>query len=97
MKYYFFFFFRNTHTDLSDPIKKQQLLQICQKYNLEKHVQFQGRVNHKLLSCVFPCADIAVFPSMLTEAYPLVLMVCSLVLFLFLFLSSYIYFISTFI
>ena len=59
---------------LSDAARKKQLLSICAKRNLATHVHFQGRVNHALLSCVFPCADIAVFPSMLTEAYPLVLM-----------------------
>ena len=59
---------------ISDPQRKQNLLNICKTCSLSDHVHFQGRVNHALLSCVFPCADIAVFPSMLTEAYPLVLM-----------------------
>ena len=35
---------------------------------------FTGRLNHSLLRHVFPCADLAVFPSLIPEAYPLVLM-----------------------
>ena len=35
---------------------------------------FLGRFNHKQLSYIFPCADLAVFPSVIPEAYPLVLM-----------------------
>ncbi|MCB9413479.1 MAG: glycosyltransferase family 4 protein [Actinobacteria bacterium] len=38
------------------------------------HVVFTGRLDHDRLSKVFPCADLAVFPSVLPEAYPLVLM-----------------------
>ncbi|HEY5602765.1 MAG TPA: glycosyltransferase family 4 protein [Gammaproteobacteria bacterium] len=37
-------------------------------------VVFLGRFNHEQLSHVFPCADLAVFPSVIPEAYPLVLM-----------------------
>ena len=37
-------------------------------------VFFLGRFNHDQLSYVFPCADLAVFPSVIPEAYPLVLM-----------------------
>ena len=37
-------------------------------------VSFLGRFNHEQLSCVFPCADLTVFPSVIPEAYPLVLM-----------------------
>lgn len=37
-------------------------------------VTFLGRFDHQQLSYVFPCADIAVFPSVIPEAYPLVLM-----------------------
>ena len=53
---------------------RSRLLRVSQTRRLSDHVHFQGRVNHELLSNVFPCVDIAVFPSMLTEAYPLVLM-----------------------
>ena len=41
---------------------------------LLKQVLFLGRFNHKQLSYIFPCADLAVFPSVIPEAYPLVLM-----------------------
>lgn len=64
---------RDLQLFLSDPDQKARLLRAA-RGTLSDRVHFQGRVNHALLSCVFPCADIAVFPSMLTEAYPLVLM-----------------------
>ncbi len=38
------------------------------------HVHFFGRMNHDLLRFVFPCVDLALFPSVIPEAYPLVLM-----------------------
>ena len=38
------------------------------------HVHFLGRLNHDLLRFVFPCVDLALFPSVIPEAYPLVLM-----------------------
>jgi len=38
------------------------------------HVHFMGRFGHELLWHIFPCADVAVFPSVIPEAYPLVLM-----------------------
>ncbi len=41
---------------------------------LTEHVHFLGRMDHALLSRLFPCADLALFPSLLPEAYPLVLM-----------------------
>lgn len=41
---------------------------------LANHVHFLGRIDHALLRYLFPCADLAVFPSVLPEAYPLVLM-----------------------
>jgi|TARA_B110000208_G_scaffold190514_1_gene254590 glycosyltransferase involved in cell wall biosynthesis len=37
-------------------------------------VHFFGRLPHNLLKFVFPCCDVAVFPSCIPEAYPLVLM-----------------------
>ena len=42
--------------------------------DLSTRVHFLGRLNHDLLRYVFPCADLAVFPSVIPEAYPLVLM-----------------------
>lgn len=41
---------------------------------LKDQVMFLGRFNHQQLSHIFPCADLAVFPSVIPEAYPLVLM-----------------------
>ena len=41
---------------------------------LADHVHFLGRLDHALLRHLFPCADVAVFPSIVPEAYPLVLM-----------------------
>ncbi|MHC4550838.1 MAG: glycosyltransferase family 4 protein [Planctomycetota bacterium] len=41
---------------------------------LADHVHFLGRLNHARLRHLFPCADLAVFPSVVPEAYPLVLM-----------------------
>ncbi len=42
--------------------------------NLKEHVHFLGRLDHDNLKYIFPCSDIAVFPSVVPEAYPLVLM-----------------------
>jgi glycosyltransferase involved in cell wall biosynthesis len=36
------------------------------------HVHFLGRLDHDRLRYLFPCADLAVFPSVIPEAYPLV-------------------------
>ena len=41
---------------------------------LSSRVHFFGRLEHDRLRYVFPCADLAVFPSVVPEAYPLVLM-----------------------
>jgi glycosyltransferase involved in cell wall biosynthesis len=41
---------------------------------LENHVHFLGRLDHSRLKFIFPCADLSVFPSIIPEAYPLVLM-----------------------
>jgi len=41
---------------------------------LTDHVHFLGRIDHHLLRHVFPCADLTVFPSIIPEAYGLVLM-----------------------
>ncbi|MEM7425732.1 MAG: glycosyltransferase family 4 protein [Pseudomonadota bacterium] len=39
-----------------------------------RRVHFTGRLNHDELAHVFPCSDLALFPSIVPEAYPLVLM-----------------------
>ncbi len=41
---------------------------------LKERVHFIGRLNHDELKYLFPIADLAVFPSVVPEAYPLVLM-----------------------
>jgi len=41
---------------------------------LAARVHFAGRLNHDKLRHLFPCADLAVFPSVVPEAYPLVLL-----------------------
>ena len=56
-----------------DAERRAALLAAGRDTRLSEHVHFLGRVNHALLSNVFPCVDIAVFPSARTEAYPLVL------------------------
>jgi len=45
-----------------------------QSFRLLQQVKFLGRFNHKQLSYIFPISDLAVFPSVIPEAYPLVLM-----------------------
>lgn len=57
---------------LSDPRNKEQMLSFGQSF--AEHVHFLGRLNHDLLRYLFPCADLAIFPSVIPEAYPLVLM-----------------------
>ena len=42
--------------------------------NLSERIVFTGYMQHETLKHVFPCASLAVFPSVLPEAYPLVLM-----------------------
>ncbi|MFH1132383.1 MAG: glycosyltransferase family 4 protein [Pseudomonadota bacterium] len=39
---------------------------------LEKHVHFLGRLNHPLLKYLFPCCQVAAFPSVVKEASPMV-------------------------
>jgi glycosyltransferase involved in cell wall biosynthesis len=41
---------------------------------IESHIHFLGRLDHSRLRYVFPCADLAIFPSVIPEAYPLVVM-----------------------
>ena len=50
----------------------EQYYELAQR--LQRQVLFLGRFNHEQLSYLFPCADLAVFPSVIPEAYPLVLM-----------------------
>jgi glycosyltransferase involved in cell wall biosynthesis len=57
---------------LADSKNKKNLLSI--EVDLQKHVHFLGRIGHDLLCHLFPCADVAIFPSVVPEAYPLVLM-----------------------
>ena len=57
---------------LSDPEHRAALRETGPR--LAEHVHFVGRFGHDLLHHLFPCADVAVFPSVIPEAYPLVLM-----------------------
>ena len=42
--------------------------------SFQKNVHCLGRINHSMLNRIFPCADLAVFPSSVSEAYSLVLL-----------------------
>jgi len=57
---------------LADPALRAVALGAGPK--LAAHVHFLGRLGHEYLHHLFPCADVAVFPSVVPEAYPLVLM-----------------------
>ncbi len=57
---------------LADPDQRQILLNAGSDF--ARHVHFTGRLDHSRLNLLFGCADLAVFPSVLPEAYPLVLM-----------------------
>lgn len=57
---------------LTDPAHRAALNEAGPR--LAEHVHFVGRFGHDLLFHLFPCADVAVFPSVIPEAYPLVLM-----------------------
>jgi len=57
---------------LNDP---ENLAMLLSKGELLKNrVLFLGRLDHSRLKYLFPCADLTVFPSIIPEAYPLVLM-----------------------
>lgn len=57
---------------VADPQRRAEMLQAGPGF--AEHIHFTGRLDHSRLKSVFPCADLAVFPSLLPEAYPLVLM-----------------------
>lgn len=57
---------------LDDPTRLATVLSAGPSFS--NHVHFLGRMGHPLLRYLFPCADVAVFPSVIPEAYPLVLM-----------------------
>ncbi len=57
---------------LNQPLNRAEILQNGKR--IENHVHFLGRLGHSRLKYLFPCADLAVFPSIIPEAYPLVLM-----------------------
>lgn len=56
----------------ADPVQRSAMLHAGPEF--AEHIHFTGRLDHSRLKLVFPCADLAVFPSLLPEAYPLVLM-----------------------
>lgn len=45
----------------------------ARQHDLQKRILFTGHIEHKALACLFPCCDVAVFPSVVAEAGPLVL------------------------
>jgi len=57
---------------LADDARRRQLFEDAR--GLDEHVWFLGRLDEQSLRYVFPCSDLAVFPSVIPEAYPLVLM-----------------------
>jgi glycosyltransferase involved in cell wall biosynthesis len=57
---------------LNDPSNLSYVLE--KGKNIDQHVHFLGRLDHSRLRYLFPCADLAVFPSVIPEAYPLVVM-----------------------
>ena len=57
---------------LNDPSNLSFILE--KGRNIDQHVHFLGRLDHSRLCYLFPCADLAVFPSVIPEAYPLVVM-----------------------
>lgn len=62
--------------DVSKYIENIDNLEVLFDYgkDLSKRIVFTGYLQHETLKNIFPCADLAVFPSVLPEAYPLVLM-----------------------
>ncbi len=56
-----------------DQVGLDWLLELGRETRPADHVVFCGYLKHGLLRHVFPCADLAVFPSEIAEAYPLVL------------------------
>jgi glycosyltransferase involved in cell wall biosynthesis len=59
-------------TYLADPKNRKTILENGQK--VKDRIHFTGRLGHDHLQHLFPCADLAIFPSVVPEAYPLVLM-----------------------
>ncbi len=55
-------------------IGSERLLELGKKTKPIEHVIFTGYLKHDLMRHVFPRADLAVFPSEVAEAYPLVLL-----------------------
>ncbi|MEM1282898.1 MAG: glycosyltransferase family 4 protein [Chlamydiota bacterium] len=62
--------------DVQHYISQPENIKTLKKYgsNLSSHIHFLGRLDHSLLPHLFPLADLAIFPSVIPEAYPLVLM-----------------------
>lgn len=57
---------------LSDPVNRR--LVMSAQPGIAERIHFLGRLEHDHLRLLFPCCDLAVFPSVVPEAYPLVLM-----------------------
>ena len=63
---------RDAAAYLADPDRRRLVLSAGAEF--ADHIHFTGRLDHTRLNLLFPCADLAVFPSVLAEAYPLVVM-----------------------
>ena len=57
-----------------DKVGIETLMTWGQETKPSKHVIFAGYLNHARFKHVLPCGDVAVFPSEIAEAYPLVLL-----------------------
>jgi glycosyltransferase involved in cell wall biosynthesis len=57
---------------LADPANLERLMD--EGSGVDRHIHFLGRLDHARLRHLFPCADLSVFPSVVPEAYPLVIM-----------------------
>jgi glycosyltransferase involved in cell wall biosynthesis len=63
---------QDVQTYLDDPSNLQFILEHGK--SLAQHVHCLGRLDHSRLCYLFPCVDLAIFPSVVPEAYPLVVM-----------------------
>ena len=61
--------------DVKEYLRDRRNLETVFEYgkNLSERVIFTGYVNHDILQHIFPCADVGIFPSILSEASPLVM------------------------
>jgi len=65
---------QTTLTIIGDGRNKNDLFNLTKKLQLEKYIQFRGRVEHKDLDAYYEKASIAVLPSISVEAFGLVIL-----------------------